>query len=203
MQDKTLDTTRFVVGLGNPGRKYARTRHNVGFRVIEVLCERWGANGGRSAFGGRVFDARPRRIEADRRRVLLLAPQTYMNRSGRSAREMVSFYKATPQNLLVVLDDTALPLGRLRARAGGSAGGHKGLADVLGQLGTECVARLRIGIGSPPPAWDTVDFVLSAFREDEEEIIKAAIRLAAEAVEDWVFDGIDSVMSKYNRKSEG
>ncbi len=202
MQDETIETKRFVVGLGNPGRKYARTRHNVGFRVLDALCERWSASAGRSAFGGQLFDARPSRGESAGRRVMLLEPQTYMNRSGQPAGDMVSFYKASPQDLLVVLDDTALPLGQLRARPGGSAGGHKGLANVLERLGTDRVARLRVGIGSPPASWDVIDFVLSKFREDEEEIIEVAIRLAAEAVEDWVFDGIDSVMNRYNRRPE-
>ena len=203
LQDETQQTVKFVVGLGNPGSRYAGTRHNVGFRVLDVLCERWGAGPGRSAFRGTVYEARPRRGDDSERRVFFLAPQTYMNRSGQAARELVQFYKASPRDVLVVLDDMTLPLGQLRARADGTAGGHNGLADVLAQLGTDEVPRLRLGIGSPPASWDAVDYVLATFRDDEVETMKTAIQFAADAVEDWVFDGITGVMNKYNRKPEG
>jgi len=202
VQDRREDRWRFVVGLGNPGRQYARTRHNVGFRVLEALRRRWGADDGRSAFGGKVYDARPSRPDAGPRRVLLLEPHTYMNCSGRSVREAATFYKAAPDDLLIVLDDMNLPLGRLRARAGGSAGGQKGLADILQALGTQDVPRLRIGIGPPPGRMDGVEYVLSSFGEDEREEVDAAIEAAAEAAEDWVFRGLPSVMGRYNRKPD-
>jgi PTH1 family peptidyl-tRNA hydrolase len=193
---------RFVVGLGNPGPKYARTRHNVGFRVLEALRRRWDADPPRKAFGGEVCDARPARPGAGERRVLLLAPHTYMNRSGLAVRDMAEFHKAGLDEILVVLDDMDLPPGRVRARAGGSAGGQKGLADVLARLRSEQVPRLRIGIGRPPPSMDGTDFVLTRFHEEEEEIIEIAIQTAADAVEDWVFCGLTFVMEKYNKRPD-
>jgi PTH1 family peptidyl-tRNA hydrolase len=196
------ETRRFVVGLGNPGRSYERTRHNVGFRVLAVLRRRWGVEGDRKAFGGQMSEARPTRGGAGERRVRLLEPHTYMNRSGLAVREMAAFYKADVEEILVVLDDMNLPVGRLRARSGGSAGGQKGLADVMARLGTDRVPRLRIGIGQPPAFMDGVDYVLSRFTPDEEEIVAEAVETAADAVEDWVFCGLSFVMDKYNRKAE-
>lgn len=190
-----------MVGLGNPGPGYAATRHNAGFRVVEALCRRWAADGPRRAFDGEAYDARARRGGAERR-ILLLKPLTYMNCSGQAVRQMAAFYKADGGDMLIVLDDMALPLGRLRARAEGTAGGHKGLADVLAALGTEQVPRLRIGVGQPPPPVDAVQYVLSAFRPDEAEAIDAAVQTAAEAVEDWVFQGLAFVMEKYNRRPD-
>jgi PTH1 family peptidyl-tRNA hydrolase len=187
------DRTRFVVGLGNPGRKYERTRHNLGFRVLDELQRRWDADGPRQAFDGLVWNARPGA------RVVLLAPQTYMNCSGRSVAQMVRFYKADVEDVLVVLDDIALAPGQIRVRAGGSAGGHNGLTDVLASLATDQVPRLRIGIGQPG-RMDQVDFVLSRFSADEEPAVESAIAAAADAVEDWVLHGIRCVMDKYNRR---
>jgi len=131
-----------------------------------------------------------------------MMPQTYMNRSGSAAAQMAGFYRADPADVLVVLDDMALPPGQLRARAGGSAGGHKGLADVLRAMGSNDVPRLRIGIGPPPPRMDAVDFVLTRFGPDETQDIEHAIQLAADAVGDWVFSGIEYVMQKYNRRTQ-
>lgn len=186
---------KFVVGLGNPGRKYQRTRHNIGWMVLAELARRWQASPPRKAFSGEVCEA-----NVASQRVLLLAPQTYMNLSGQAVQEMAAFYKAGPSDLLVVLDDMALPLGQLRFRAGGSSGGHKGLADIVGRLGTEQVPRLRIGIGSPPPRIDGADFVLSTFGPDEQPVIEVAVIAAGQAVEDWLKNGMTYVMDKYNRK---
>ena len=195
------DRTMFVVGLGNPGRKYERTRHNLGFRVLDGLQRRWNADGPRQAFDGLVWDARvgagPKRPGT---RVVLLAPQTYMNCGGRSVAQMVRFYRADVEDVLVVLDDIALVPGQIRARAGGSAGGHNGLTDVLASLATDQVPRLRIGIGQPG-RMDQVDFVLSRFSADEEPAVESAIAASVDAVEDWVLDGIRCVMDKYNRRT--
>jgi PTH1 family peptidyl-tRNA hydrolase len=202
VDDQQADRRTFVVGLGNPGRQYAATRHNVGFRVVEALWRRWQAEVPRRAFGGLVCEARPSRPEAGTRRVVLLEPHTYMNCSGQAVQEMAAFYKAELNEILVVLDDMALPVGQLRARAGGSTGGQKGLADVLLRLGSQQVPRLRIGIGGPPGRMDGADFVLSKFADAEQEIIDVVIAQAAMAVEDWVFRGLDYVMERYNRKYE-
>jgi len=189
----------FVVGLGNPGRKYERTRHNVGVRVLDVLRRRWRLGEGKEAFEGRVWQAEPVR-PGRRQRVTLLAPQTYMNCSGRAVRKMLDFFQASPSEMLVVLDDLALPLGQLRIRGDGSAGGHNGLDDVLRTCG-EDVPRLRVGIGAPPGGMDPKDYVLSAFREDEKDEIAAAIEQAADAAELWIFEDIHKVMDTYNRQA--
>ena len=192
---------RLVVGLGNPGSRYAATRHNVGFRVVDELARRWSADGPKEDFQARVWDARPAR-RGEAARVLLMQPLTFMNRSGQACRKAVDFYKVDAADVLVVMDDMALPTAALRARAGGSAGGQKGLADVLTTMGTQQIPRLRIGIGQPPPGWDGADYVLSTFRDDETEDIGAAIGQAADAVEDWVFHGLTYVMDRYNRMGD-
>jgi PTH1 family peptidyl-tRNA hydrolase len=189
--------TRFVIGLGNPGRRYSKTRHNVGFMVLKALRKRWDFGRARSKFHARVWTGRIGRV-----RVALAAPQTYMNRSGQAAGELAGFYQAEPAALLVVMDDTALPTGRLRARASGSAGGHKGLADVLAVLGTQAVPRLRVGISAPPPDGDAVEYVLSEFEPHEKRPMAEAVERAADAVEDWVRSGIRCVMDRYNAGSQ-
>ena len=185
-----------VVGLGNPGRRYARTRHNVGFRVVEALCERWQAGSARKLFGGELAEAR---LGPAARRVMLLRPMMYMNRSGQAVRDVAGYHRIDLADVLVVLDDMALEPGRLRARASGSAGGHKGLGDVLSAVGTDEVARLRIGIGQPPEFMDATDYVLAPFGEAERDVMERAIALATEAVEDWLAEGTAYVMNKYNR----
>jgi PTH1 family peptidyl-tRNA hydrolase len=170
--------------------------------VLDALVRRWRLGKGRRAFGGVFYDARCSRAKAGRRRAMLLAPQTYMNCSGRAVREMAEFYKAERREILVVLDDMALPVGKLRARAAGSDGGHNGLADVLSALGGQDVPRLRIGIGQAPAGIDATDFVLRPFGPDELEPVERAIGAAAGAVEDWVFNGIEYVMERYNRKEQ-
>ena len=191
-----------MVGLGNPGRRYERTRHNVGFRVVDRLVERYAAGEGKAAFGGQLWQARPERPAGERPRVTLFEPHTYMNCSGQAVAELVAFYKARPADVLVVMDDMNLPPGRLRMRAEGSAGGQKGLADILARLGTQAVPRLRIGIGSPPGRMDGADFVLSKFSPNELEDMEAAVASAADAVSDWVFHGIEYAMERHNRKPE-
>jgi len=200
LQNDASNKTKFVVGLGNPGRRYSATRHNVGFEVLEILRRHWKLDQGRSGFSGLLTEGR---IGPDaERRAMLFAPQTYMNASGRAVRQLVDFYKADPSDVLVVLDDMALPLGRLRLRARGSAGGHNGLGDILEAMGDEAVPRLRIGISPAPANVDPAEFVLSRFRPDETEVITQAINTAAKVVEDWLFNGIDSAMDKFNRKTE-
>jgi len=195
------ETRRIIIGLGNPGRKYRDTRHNVGFMVVGELVGRLGLSAGRSAFEGELHDARPT-TQGESRRVALFQPMTFMNRSGRAVSELVRFYKAEPNDLLVVYDDLALPVGALRARPGGSAGGHNGLKDIIQALGTQDVPRLRVGIGSPPGRMDSADYVLQRFNKEQKEEIGVSIQQAADAAMDWVFNGIDYVMQKHNRKGE-
>ncbi|GIX01992.1 MAG: peptidyl-tRNA hydrolase [Thermogutta sp.] len=189
-----LPPMKVVVGLGNPGRQYEGTRHNVGYEVLRELARRF-AEGQqvRRRFSGETLD-----VTITGTRVLLLSPTTYMNRSGQSVGQVKDFYKLSTDDILVVCDDLNLPLGRLRFRARGSAGGHKGLADVIRVLGTEAVPRLRIGIGAPPPGQDAVRFVLSRFTPEEEAVMREAYRRAADGVELWVHQGIQACMNRYN-----
>lgn len=200
MPEDTAQRRRFVVGLGNPGRRYAGTRHNVGFLVVEGLRRHWGLDDGRSGFQGRVTDGRAGLPGTDAPPVTLLEPATYMNRSGQAVAEMVAFYKASPGDVLVVMDDMALEVGRLRFRSGGSAGGHNGLDDILRAMGTRDVPRLRIGIGQPPGRMDPADYVLGRFGGDEREAIDHAVARAVDAVDDWIARGSTYVMDKYNRR---
>ncbi len=182
---------KLIVGLGNPGPSYRGTRHNVGFDVIDLLGERWGM-----ALGGEKFNARFElgRIAEDR--VVLLKPTTYMNRSGRSVQAAGRFYKLEMDDLLVISDDMALPLGRLRMRSGGSSGGHKGLQEIVDRVGTDAWSRLRIGIGEP--IGSPTSFVLTRFDLEDQAIIKRAQERAADAVEYWIGHGTDLTMTRFN-----
>jgi len=181
-----------VVGLGNPGKEYESTRHNTGFRVVDELARRGVIEVNRRKFSGLVGSGRVGGI-----RIMLVKPMTYMNRSGRCVREVMDFYKLDLANLMVIVDDLALPLGRLRIRPQGGAGGHNGLTDIINALGCEAFARLRVGID-----WvngrDAVNHVLSMFTPEEEEIIGKAVCRAADAVECWFKDGIESAMNMFN-----
>ncbi len=184
---------RLVVGLGNPGRKYEATRHNLGYRVLAELAKRHAAGRPRERFRGEVVEADLAGVKT-----LLVSPTTYMNQSGASVLEARDFYKLSNQDLLVVCDDLSLPVGKLRFRPSGSSGGQKGLEDIIRRLGTEEFARLRIGIGSPPPGWDAADYVLSRFAESERSAIDEAVCRAADGVADWAREGIQFCMNRYN-----
>ncbi len=190
MDDNAIRT---VVGLGNPGRQYQRTRHNLGFLLVEALVARWQAGEPRQAFHSWLWEARP-----GGRRVLLAAPQTFMNRSGLAVAELTRFYKLPPSQVMVALDDLALPPGKIRLRPGGSAGGHNGLADVIRALGTDQVPRLRMGIGAVPGPMQGVDYVLGKLTEDELAAARQAIDQACLAVEDWLENGLEPAMSRHN-----
>jgi PTH1 family peptidyl-tRNA hydrolase len=184
---------KIVVGLGNPGPKYERTRHNVGFRVIDELSPRLAAGKPRLRFDAAVAEG-----SLGSEKILLAAPRTYMNESGRSVRQLVDFFGLPLVDLLVVCDDFNLELARLRMRAGGSAGGQKGLADIIRKLATEEFQRLRIGIGRPPEQMDAADFVLSKFKRGEQKPMDEAILRAAEGVELWIRSGIGPAMNRIN-----
>ena len=184
---------KLVVGLGNPRRKYEGTRHNVGYAVLAELARRFGTSRPKSRFQGDVVEA-----DLEGQKALLLGPVTFMNRSGSSVRAARDFYKLPDEELLVICDDLNLPLAKLRFRARGSAGGQKGLANIIRELGTEEFARLRIGIGAPPDGWDATDYVLSKFARQEVPEVEEAVRRAAEAVAVWAREGIQNCMNQYN-----
>lgn len=192
-----MATLKLVVGLGNPGAKYAGTRHNIGFEVVDLL-----AKGGSGASFSRKFEGELAEVEIDYRRVLLLKPQTFMNLSGRSVAQAVRFYKLDPADVLVVCDDLSLPLGRLRIKPGGSDGGQKGLRDVAAHLGTDQYPRLRIGLGARGEA-DAVDFVLGRFRPAERPVVNDGLILAVQAAAVWVGQGIDVAMNRFNGPPAG
>ena len=188
---------KVICGLGNPGERYRLTRHNVGFRVVDLLADRWGLTG-----QGKVRDGAAQlevQLQDPPDRVLLVKPMRYMNLSGSVLRAALrqTAVDATG-DLLVITDDVDLPLGRLRLRREGSAGGHNGLRDIIAALGTTEFARLRVGIGRPGTSRATVNHVLSTFRTDERELATEAIASAADAVERWLAEGIDAAMNQYN-----
>lgn len=184
---------KLVVGLGNPGRKYEETRHNVGFRVVAEVARRFNAAAARNKFDGKYSE-----IQIAGERVLLLCPQTFMNRSGASVLSSRDFFKINNDDILIICDDFSLPLGKLRFRPKGSAGGQKGLNDVIQRLGSQEITRLRIGIDPPQDHWDIADYVTSKFRQSELKTIDISIQVAADGVETWSRAGVDACMNQYN-----
>jgi PTH1 family peptidyl-tRNA hydrolase len=193
---------KLIVGLGNPGRKYEQTRHNVGFMVAEKLATLIGAGPIKERFNGEVAEGivRPKSDEqaGSSEKLVILCPHTYMNASGKSVRKACDFFKITPEDVLVVCDDLNLPTGRIRLRPSGSAGGQKGLADIIRLLGTDEVPRLRIGIDRPPPQWDVSDYVLGKLAGEEKDKVDAAADKSVTASIDWATQGIGFAMNLHN-----
>lgn len=183
---------KIIVGLGNPGRKYDGTRHNVGFDVIDRLAEAPGVSSFSSRFQALIAEARE-----DDEKVLLVKPETFMNLSGLAVRQLVDFYQCPAEDLLVICDDVNLPLGKLRFRAKGTHGGHNGLRDIQSHLGSTEYARLRIGVDAPGQA-DMVGHVLGKFRPAERAAMEDALSLATQAAAVWIRDGIQTCMNQYN-----
>jgi len=182
---------KIVVGLGNPGRRYAGTRHNVGYAVVNALA----SGPGGASFQNR-FQAEVAELNENGEKILLVKPETFMNLSGRCVRQAVDFYQLPLEELLVVCDDINLPLGKLRFRARGTHGGHNGLRDIQSHLGTTVYPRLRIGVGAP--AEEVIDHVLGRFRPSERPVIDEALATAVQAVLFWVKNGIAESMNQYN-----
>ena len=185
---------RLVAGLGNPGPEYAATRHNIGFMVVDQLAAQFGSTWEKSSRHG---DALSTKCGA----VLLVKPLGFMNRSGYPLFAVAQFYKIEPQQILVVLDDFSLPLGRLRLRARGGSGGHNGLDSVIAQFGTEEIPRLRIGIGAAPRE-GSVDYVLSRFFDEEKPIVRSTIDRAVETLKCAIDKGLVSAMNTFNKSEE-
>ncbi len=184
---------KIVVGLGNPGAKYRGTRHNVGYEVVAELAKRHG--GGPPSL---KHEAEIVEIFVEGEKILLVAPQTFMNLSGRSVWPLVDFYKLPVSDLLIVCDDLNLDVGRLRLRASGSAGGQNGLKHIIQQLGSEEFPRLRIGIGRPPGRMNAADYVLARFFPEERDIMDEAVLSAADGVELWIKQGCGKAMNVVN-----
>ena len=183
---------KLIVGLGNPGRKYEHTRHNMGFDVIDLFSELAKIDIDKEAFKGLV--GRGKVFEED---IYLLKPQTYMNLSGESVRELVSYFKIPTEDIIVIYDDLDLEPGKIRLRLSGSSGGHKGIQNIIENLGTEEIKRIRIGIGKP--TFDTIDYVLGKPLKEEKPLIDEAINKAVEALKEILKNNFDSAMNKYNR----
>lgn len=185
-----------VVFLGNPGPKYENTRHNAGFMAADAMAEKQNVRIDRSRFKALTATCR-----IGDEQVMLMKPQTFMNLSGEAVREAVNFYKIPADHVIVVSDEIALSIGKLRIRKKGSAGGHNGLKNIIANLGTDQFPRLRLGVGAPPhPEFEMADWVLSVFRGQDLENMKAAAEKAADAVECYIREGGDRAMNKFNTK---
>lgn len=190
---------KVIVGLGNPGPKYRGTRHNVGFDVVDYLAKSPAASAFRSRFAAQVAE-----LNEGGQQILLMKPETFMNLSGRSVRDVVDFYKLPLTDVLIVCDDINLPLGKLRVRAKGTHGGHNGLRNIQEQLGTTEYVRLRIGVDAPGLKHDdaTVDHVLGRFKPGERDVVDEAIHKAALAALLWANEGVDKCMARTNGPEE-
>jgi PTH1 family peptidyl-tRNA hydrolase len=197
---------KLVVGLGNPGREYAGTRHNVGFEAVDRVAEKlgWVSKGdfdrlAKSKFDGLAYDGVVGRGDGQEpERLVLLKPTTYMNLSGKAVHAAMSFYQLTPSDIMIVLDDLALPCGKLRIRPGGSDGGHNGLRDIQRVLATNQYPRLRMGVDSPPEFVPGRDYVLGRFTPDQRKQIDPALDRAAGAIVTWIDKGITTAMNQFN-----
>ena len=183
-----------LVGLGNPGEQYERTRHNVGFLVADELAERHNVPIQRLK-----FRALTNTITVGGEKVLLMKPVTYMNLSGEAVHEAAAFYKVPPERILVISDEVALAPGKLRVRRSGSAGGHNGLKNIIAHLGSDQFPRIRLGVGSKPhPDYDMADWVLGRFQGEDKKAVEAAVKKAADAAECLIREGVDKAMNQYN-----
>ena len=186
-----------IVGLGNPGREYQNTRHNIGFDVIETLADVAGIS---------VMERKHKAIIGkgvlDGQRVILVKPQTYMNLSGESVRDVIDYYKLdATQDLIVISDDTSLDVGNIRVRKKGSAGGHNGLKNIIAHLGHDTFMRVKMGVGEKPKGYDLADYVLGHFTGDERKVMDEAAKTAVEAIRMMMSGEIDRAMNQFNRKS--
>lgn len=183
-----------IVGLGNPGREYQSTRHNAGFRAIDLLAEKLGCKIDRSKFQGLYAQ-----VNYGGGKLFLLKPQTYMNLSGRAVLSLSAYYSIPPERIIVLFDDISLPPGRLRIRAEGSAGGHNGIKSIIAEVGSQAFPRVKIGVGAKPnPEFDLADWVLSTFSAKEEKDLRFALENAADAALSIIDKGVPETANKYN-----
>ena len=186
-----------IVGLGNPGKEYQNNRHNSGFMVLNALAEHFDVS-----FSRMESNALVAKTTFEGQRLLLAKPQTYMNNSGRSVKQLVKYYKIPLEQTLIVFDDVDLPLGTIRIRPEGGSGGQKGMQSIIQSLGTNAIPRLRVGIGRPPGRMDAAAYVLQNFSAAEKEILEITISKAKEAILTFIQHGIDTAMNQFNSTSE-
>lgn len=188
--------TWLIVGLGNPGKEYAKTRHNCGFRALDALAEQLGVKADKGKFQGLYGTA-----TVQGRKIILLKPQTFMNESGRSVLQCSAFFRVPPQHIIVMFDDISLAPGRLRVRADGSAGGHNGIKSIIAQLGSQEFPRVKIGVGAKPhPDADLADWVLSGFTSQEEKLLQPALENAGKAALTIIEQGTAQAANQFNGK---
>lgn len=184
-----------VVGLGNPGPKYENTRHNIGWRCVDMLCNEFSAVEKKDKFHSKLFEGKFKD-----KRLLLVKPMTFMNNSGTAISEIVSYYKLNPEQIIIISDDVSMDVGRLRIRKSGSAGGHNGIKDIIELLGSDNIPRVKIGVGQKPnPDYDLAAWVLGKFPKEDAEVVDKTLSSAVDAVKTLVTDGIVSAMNKFNR----
>lgn len=189
-----LEDLLVIVGLGNPGTKYENTRHNVGFDTVELLSRRHNIKITKLKHKALIGDG-----DIGGKRVILVKPQTFMNLSGESVREIIEWYKIPVKNIIIVYDDIDLAVGKLRLRPKGSAGTHNGMKSVIYQIQSDEFPRVRIGVDKPPEGWDLANYVLGRFSGDEKKKMEEVIESAADAIETIIKSGIDSAMNKFNK----
>ncbi len=194
MFKKASSESWLIVGLGNPGREYEKTRHNCGFRAIDILASKLGCKLDKAKFQGLYCQ-----VNYEGRKLLLLKPQTFMNLSGRSVLQLSSFFQVPPQRIIVLFDDISLAPGRLRIRADGSAGGHNGIKSIIQELGSQAFPRVKIGVGAKPhPDYDLADWVLSTFTAQEEKALQPALEKAADAALAIIDHGVPEAANSFN-----
>lgn len=184
-----------IVGLGNPGEEYAHTRHNAGFETLALLEKQFGVTLGRKMLQGLLAEK-----TEETRKIVLCAPQTFMNRSGECVEKLMKWYHCAPDHLMVIYDDIDLPPGRVRVRREGGPGTHNGMRSIVEMLGRQDFPRIRIGVGDRPAGWDLADWVLGCPDAESRPVMEAAFRKAAEAAEEWVNHGIDQAMQRGNQQ---
>lgn len=183
-----------IAGLGNPGRQYAGTRHNMGFNVVTRIADDY-----KMQITIKEHKALCAKGFIGGQKVLLALPQTYMNLSGESIRELVNYYKIDPETeLMVIYDDISMDVGRIRMRAKGSAGGHNGIKNIIAELGTDVFPRLKVGVGEKPKGWDLADYVLGRFSDEENEVMRRMLAKGSDACRDFILYGIQEAMNRYN-----
>ena len=186
---------KIIVGLGNPGNEYAKTRHNVGFMLVDALAEHLNINLWKDKFNAQIAEGR-----IGTEKILLVKPQTYMNNSGEAVGPLMRWYKVTPEDIIVAHDDMDIPAGTIRIRKKGSSGGHNGIKSLIAHLGSENFSRVRLGVGRPLPGWSVVNNVLAPFPQEDKTAVDEAIKYLIPAVECIVNDSVDMAMNKYNPK---